>query len=114
MKSNPTTKARALRKGSTDAERKLWSLLRNRQLEGFKFRRQYTVGQYIADFICTEKGLIVEVDGGQHVDNREQDAERTQWLVSQGYKVIRFWNDQVLKEPMAICEEVLRVLETMD
>ncbi len=111
MKSNPTTKARTLRKNSTDAERKLWSILRNRQLEEFKFRRQYTVGKFIVDFICTEKGLIIEVDGGQHADERAEDDKRTSFLESEGYKVIRFWNDQALKEPDAVCEEILRVLK---
>ena len=110
MKSHPTTKARTLRKNSTDAERKLWSILRNRQLEEFKFRRQYTVGKFIVDFICTEKGLIIELDGGQHMDEQAEDDKRTSFVESKGYKVIRFWNDQVFKETNPVIEEILRVL----
>ncbi len=89
---------------------KLWSALKNRQLADFKFRRQASIGKYIADFMCYEKNLIVEVDGGQHMEASVADDQRTAWLQSHGYRVIRFWNDQVLKETDAVLEEILRSL----
>ncbi len=98
--------ARKLRGHSTDAERLLWSKLRVRQLSGWKFRRQVPLGRYVVDFLCEEAKLIVELDGGQHADQIEQDAERTAWLQSEGYRVIRFWNNEV----MANIEGVLLTL----
>ena len=102
--------ARKLRSNSTDAELKLWSALKNRQLGNFKFRRQGPIGKYIVDFVCLEKCLIIEVDGGQHMEKSLVDGERTAWLQSQGYRVVRFWNDQVLKETDAVLDEILRCL----
>ena len=87
--------AKTLRQNSTDAERKLWSKLRDRQLLGFKFVRQQPVGPYIADFACREADLIVELDGGQHAES-ERDAVRTAELIHHGYQVMRFWNNDVL------------------
>ena len=98
MKTNSKSKSRNLRKNSTDAERKMWSLLRNRQLIGYKFRRQHPIKKFIVDFSCPEKLLAIEVDGGQHMERKKEDDERTQFLEIQGYRVLRFWNDQVLKE----------------
>jgi len=90
-----TIRARELRAAGTDAERKLWSAIRGSQLGGFKFRRQVPIGRYIADFVCPARKLIVEVDGGQHtVDG---DAARTAFLEGQGYRVLRFWNNEVLR-----------------
>lgn len=89
---------------------KLWSALKNRQLGNFKFRRQAPIGKYIVDFACLEESLIIEVDGGQHMEASLADNERTAWLQSNGYRVIRFWNDQVLKETDAVLEEILRSL----
>jgi very-short-patch-repair endonuclease len=86
--------AAPLRQGATDAEQALWQELRSRCLQGFKFKRQWTLGPYIVDFCCWERRLIVEVDGGQH--SAERDAPRTAWLESQGYRVTRFWNNEVL------------------
>jgi very-short-patch-repair endonuclease len=88
-----STFARDLRKNPTDAEMRLWSRLRGDQLEGFRFRRQHPIGPYIADFFCPEAKLIIEVDGGQHADDR---ADRTTWIEAQGYRIIRFWNNDVL------------------
>ncbi len=88
--------ARRLRKDTTDAERKLWSALRHKQLDGLKFRRQVPIGDFVADFASLSARLIVEVDGGQHDTEREKDAARTAWLSSRGYRVIRFWNNDVL------------------
>lgn len=94
----------------TDAERKLWKGLRMRQLHGYKFRRQFTLGRYIADFVCLEARLIVEVDGGQHAEERYGDAERDDWLRSQGFRVLRYWNNQVLGELEAVLEDIAREL----
>ena len=87
-------RVRDLRRNATDAEALLWSKLRNRQLGGAKFRRQVIIAPYIADFICFDARLIVEVDGGQH--STEADSPRTAFLETQGFKVIRFWNHEVL------------------
>ena len=89
------SRSRALRRNSTDAERKLWNVLRSRQLCGFKFRQQAEIEGYIVDFLCPERRLIIEVDGGQH--SPERDATRTAYLESQGFRVIRFWNNEVLQ-----------------
>jgi very-short-patch-repair endonuclease len=88
------TNARRLRKAMTDAERKLWTKLRDRQLEGVKFRRQHPLGDYVLDFYCEERQLVIEVDGGQHTP--ERDAVRTAWLEAHGCRVLRFWNPDVL------------------
>lgn len=92
----PDSTARRLRKTMTDAEQALWRHLRGRQLAGFRFRRQVPIGRYIVDFACLDVGLIVEVDGGQHEINRDDDAIRDAWLVKEGYRVLRFWNNDVL------------------
>ncbi len=91
--------ARHLRKNLTDAERLLWSRLRNRQLENHRFRRQHPIGPYIVDFVCLDKALIIELDGGQHGEDGQiaYDQERTVWLETEGYKVIRFWNYEVFE-----------------
>lgn len=96
--------ARRLRANMTEAERLLWQRLRNRQLSGLKFRRQWTLGSYVVDFFCWEAKLIVEVDGGQH--NPEVDAVRTAWLKHQGYRVIRFWNNDVLGNIAGVLEAI--------
>ena len=80
-----STLAQKLRKSSTDAERRLWSRLRQKQLDGFRFRRQQPIGPYVVDFFCSEAKLIVELDGGQHAIAVEQDANRTLWLEARGY-----------------------------
>ncbi len=89
--------ARNLRKQSTKQEELLWNLLRNRQFSNLKFRRQYPIGKYIVDFVCIKKKIIIELDGGQHNFNKniEYDNERTQFLENLGYKVIRFWNNDI-------------------
>jgi len=91
-------KARELRKNLTEAERTLWKYLRLRQFDGNKFRRQQPIGKYIVDFVCFEKKLIVEVDGGQYNEQVIYDSERNEWLKKQGFRILRFWNNQVLKE----------------
>jgi very-short-patch-repair endonuclease len=99
--------ARELRKNMTDAERIIWYYLRDRRLSGWKFRRQHPIGPFIVDFICIEKRLIVEVDGGQHNLNPEIDIKRTEYLKERGYRVIRFWNNDVLKETEAVLNSIL-------
>src|SRR5215471_5509338 len=88
--------ALAMRKESTDAERRMWSRLRNGQLYGLKFRRQVPIGNAIADFVCYEHKLIVEVDGGQHSENAH-DAVRDAELARRGFRVLRFWNTDVMR-----------------
>ncbi|MGH7813766.1 MAG: endonuclease domain-containing protein [Candidatus Binataceae bacterium] len=102
--------ARKLRGTQTEAERKLWFLLRNRRLRGIKFRRQFPVGPYIADFCCFQRKLIVELDGSQHIDNEEADRIRTAFLEARGYRVLRLWNHIVLEDEGAALEIVLDAL----
>ena len=99
-------RAQRLRAEPTDAERALWVRLRRRQVLGHKFRRQQPVGPYIVDFVCLEKRLVVEVDGSQHIEQRSYDEARTVWLESQGYRVLRFWNNEVLKETDVVVEVI--------
>lgn len=108
-----TQLARALRKNMTDAERRLWYLLRNRQLWGWKFRRQHPVGPYIADFVCLEKKVVIEVDGGQHGENEDADWRRTSYLNKMGYQVLRFWNHEVLQEIDAVMDTIFDTLEDL-
>ena len=105
-----TVRARELRNNPTEAERALWRHLRLRQLEGQKFRRQVPLGRYIGDFVCVEKRLIVEVDGGQHSDMADTDATRTAWLEAQGFRVLRFWNHHVLGDIEAVVEAIREAL----
>lgn len=102
--------ARALRKNQTEAERLMWSRLRNRQLLNCKFRRQQTIGPYIADFLCLEPKLIIELDGGQHADQQQYDELRSQYLQQMGYRVVRFWNNEVLQELDAVLEAIRLVV----
>ena len=100
--------ARKLRQKATDAERALWQQLRAARLGGHKFRRQTPIGRYIVDFVCFEGRLIVEVDGGQHAGRQRQDAQRTAWLASQGFRVLRFWNTEVLGKMEAVKAVIAR------
>lgn len=94
-KNRATSVSRKLRANQTDAEQKLWHALRNRQISDCKFVRQKPIGRYVCDFVCRERHLIVEVDGGQHAES-SRDAVRTLYLATEGYRVIRFWNNDVL------------------
>jgi len=111
-RSNPKTKHKAivLRKESTPAERKLWSRIRNDQL-GVTFRRQHAVGNYIPDFCSPKAKLIIELDGSQHLEQEKYDQERTKYLESLGYKVIRFWNNDVTNK---IEEVILAITYAME
>jgi primosomal protein N' (replication factor Y) len=88
----------------------MWSALRDRRLKAYKFRRQHPIGAFIADFACTEHGLVVELDGGQHADNMA-DARRTARLESQGWRVIRFWNNDILSNTAGVVDTILQVLQ---
>ena len=111
-RSNPNTRTRAieLRKELTPAEGKLWSRIRNDQL-GVNFRRQHAVGNYIPDFCSPKARLIIELDGSQHLEQEEYDTDRTRYLESQGYKVIRFWNNDVMNNIEGVILAIMCVLE---
>lgn len=106
-------KARELRNGATDAESHLWQRLRLKQLAGFKFRRQVPIAGYIADFLCPEAKLIVELDGGQHSDQIAYDERRTGVLQAKGYRVLRYWNNDALVQTEAVLEDILRALASI-
>lgn len=95
-----------MRREGSNAENVLWYFLLNRQLGGMKFRRQHPIGNYIVDFICIEAMLIIEADGGQHCDNRYDEA-RTAWLEKQGYHVLRFWNNEILQNREGVLQMIL-------
>ena len=102
--------AREMRHGMTDAEALLWMLLRNRRIAGAKFRRQHPVGRYILDYYCVEKALGIELDGGQHGEAMAYDQQRDDWLQSQGIRVLRFWNNQMLTETEAVMEVIYQTV----
>lgn len=102
-------RARELRKDMTPAERRLWAQLRQRQLEGFRFRRQHPIGPYITDFACLEAGVIVEVDGGQHLDS-DTDVARDAFLRSHGFCILRFWNNEVMANLSGVYALIVRCL----
>jgi very-short-patch-repair endonuclease len=102
--------ARRLRKAPTDAEGRLWLRLRYQQLDGFRFRRQQPIGSYVVDFFCSEASLVIEVDGGQHATDEERDANRTQWLEARGYRVLRFWNNDVLANTDGVVTSIQNAL----
>jgi len=104
-----TLLARRLRKNRTDAECKLWSRLRRKQLEGVRFRQQAPIGRFVVDFLCPEALLIVEVDGSQHLG--EKDRVRDEWLTGEGYRVLRFWNNDVLKNTDGVVTAIFDVLK---
>ena len=91
-----TSRARSLRRGLTDVERILWRALRDKQLGGHRFRRQHPIGRYIADFVCIEQKLVIELDGSQHQEQLDYDKKRTDFLQSQGWLVLRYWNNDIL------------------
>jgi very-short-patch-repair endonuclease len=102
---------RRLRNAPTDAERHLWRYLRGRQLEGCKFRRQHPFRDFILDFVCLERSVVVELDGGQHSDSAVSDAERTSVLERDGFLVLRFWNNDVLRDTVGVSESIRQTLE---
>ena len=106
-----TKRARELRKNLTDAERRLWQQLKCRQIATVKFRRQQPIGPFIVDFVCFERRVIVEVDGGQHAEQVPYDEQRTRWLEAQGYRVLRFWNNDVLANTEAVAQAILDAVD---
>ena len=102
MKKHPIdgahARARTSRQNMTEAEKRVWQILRLQQLKGYKFRRQVPIGRYIADFVCHEARLIVEIDGGQHDRSSPREIERSGFLQNQGYRIVRFWNNEVLEK----------------
>jgi very-short-patch-repair endonuclease len=94
-----------LRRDATEAEKRVWQILRNRQLAGMKFRRQATLGRYVVDFLCVEARLVIELDGGQH--DPATDAPRTRWLEANGYRVMRFWNNEVIENLDGVADTIL-------
>jgi len=111
-----SARARNLRRDMTDAEKQLWQMLRSKQTEGYRFRRQVPIGGFIADFVCHAARLIVEIDGGQHDPSSTAEASRTRFLEAEGYRVLRFWNNEVMDNPdgvrAAIAESLQRVTST--
>jgi len=103
-----TEAARELRNNLTDAEQHLWPMLRRRRLK-FKFRRQAVIGRFIVDFVCFERKLVIEVDGGQHAQNRE-DKRRDAWLKEEGFHVLRFWNHEVLHHREGVVQKITECL----
>ena len=103
-------KARVLRKNQTDAEKLLRYYLKNRNLQGHKFRRQYPIGSYIVDFVCCKQKLIVELDGGQHMEQQVYDQKRTDFLENKNYHVLRFWNNDVTTHTNVILETLTLAL----
>jgi very-short-patch-repair endonuclease len=104
-------RARHLRKNLTDAERLVWGKLRSRRFAGYKFRRQMPLGAFIVDFVCLQRRLILELDGGQHSEQLRYDEARTAWLNSQGFEVLRFWNHEVFEDWETIEEVIWRRLQ---
>jgi very-short-patch-repair endonuclease len=96
------SKAKSLRKWQTEAEETLWHRLRSRQLEGLKFRRQQPIDRYVVDFVCLERRIIIEIDGGQHALEQEKDRVREDFLIGQGFSILRFWNHEVLQSVDAV------------
>ncbi len=105
-----THNSRELRKNMTHVERLIWHKIRARQLQGVRFRRQYPIGRYIVDFICLEQHLIIELDGGQHAEQQNYDTDRDIWLTRQGFKVLRFWNNEVLENMDGIVQIISKYL----
>jgi very-short-patch-repair endonuclease len=102
-----------LRHNQTEAEGKLWVLLRSHRLNGVHFRRQHAIGPYVVDFCAPREKLVVEVDGGQHLEQQEYDAERTNYLGSKGYRVIRFWNGEVMDNIESVASVIIDMLAFM-
>jgi very-short-patch-repair endonuclease len=106
----PNRMARNLRRHTTNAERLLWYFLRARRFAGCKFRRQHPIGPFIVDFACVERSLVVEADGGQHAGSAA-DARRTRWLETEGWRVVRFWNDDIVRRTQDVLEAIRKAVE---
>jgi very-short-patch-repair endonuclease len=102
--------AKENRQHLTDAEMRLWYFINNKKLSGYKFRRQHVIGEYIVDFYCNEAKVVIEVDGEQHTFNKEYDEKRTAYLEEKGYRVLRFWNNEVYKNIDGVLEIITNAL----
>ena len=113
IKPGLTKFARLLRRKQTDAERKLWQKLRSKQFEDLKFRRQQPIGTYIVGFVSFERKLIIELDGGQHNEKEvmEKDIAKTEWLEGKGYRVLRFWNNEIMANIEGVMEKISESLQ---
>jgi very-short-patch-repair endonuclease len=115
MRRDPVTldRARELRRNETAAEKRIWSRLRAHRFLGFKFRRQFPIGRYVVDFVCLSAHLVIEIDGDSHSDDRAEalDAARTAWLETQGFRVVRFWNHDVIEGTDDVMESIFYALE---
>ncbi len=107
----PTARAQELRNHATDADRKLWLRISRRQLEGHKFSRQMPVGPFICDFMCRERMLVIELDGGQHAENL-RDKSRTHFIEGEGYRVLRFWNNEVMENIEGVLATIVAALKS--
>jgi very-short-patch-repair endonuclease len=108
----PTARSRELRLNATDAERRLWQQISARKLAGVRFNRQFPIGPFICDFISRAARLVIEVDGGQHAVDVAKDQARTAYLEARGYRVIRFWNNDVMERIEGVVNEIEHILET--
>ncbi len=108
-KSTLLHRSRELRRSNTEAEKRIWYYLRAKRMLGLKFKRQVVLGKYIADFVCLEKKLIIEVDGGQHMEQQAYDVKRSLYLESLGYIVLRFWNSEVLEQTQSVLDKIYKV-----
>ena len=104
-------RARSLRRNSTDAEVLVWQHLRSRRLLGCKFRRQVPIGKYIVDFLCEDPPIIIELDGGQHMEQERYDQTRTNWLQANGFLVLRFWNNDIAENLEGVLESLFSTIE---
>ena len=109
----PTRRSRELRLNQTDAERILWSRLRSKQLGGVRFNTQYPIGPFICDFVARSKGLVIELDGGQHAQTVSYDSRRTRYIEERGYRVLRFWNTDVMTNLDGVLSEIEQSLEQL-
>ena len=108
------TRAKKLRQNMSEAETRLWHHLRAGRLNGYKFRRQQPMGNYIVDIVCVTPKLIIEADGGQHAEQAEYDQARSLYLNGLGFTVLRFWNDEILRQTDEVLAEILRVLQELE
>jgi len=102
--------SKVLRKNTTDTERYLWRYIRNRQIEGLKFRRQQPIGQYVVDFVNFEKKIVIELDGGHHTAEIIKDKQRDNWLKVEGFRVLRFWDNDVFKNTQGVLEVIRNMI----
>lgn len=98
--------ARLLRRDQTDVERLLWKCLRSRRFQGLKFRRQHPIGPYIVDFCCPERLIVIELDGGHHADQKQADGQRTAYLEAKGFRVLRYWDNDVMRNLDGVVEDI--------